>query len=141
MDWDLREAVGYYRAQGAPGDQNALISLLREAQKAYGGAIPAHLLPQLAEELGTKESLLGALVRRIPSLRLADKHCLELCAGRNCGKHAALTAFAETLGSDKLTIRFVGCMRQCGQGPNIRYDGTLYHRADEALLRRLTKDL
>ena len=28
MDWNLQEAVTYYRRQGAPGDQLALVSLL-----------------------------------------------------------------------------------------------------------------
>jgi hypothetical protein len=28
-------------------------------------------------------------------------------------------------------------MRLCGKGPNIRWDGTLYHGADEALLKML----
>jgi hypothetical protein len=32
-------------------------------------------------------------------------------------------------------------MRQCGKGPNIRWDGQLYNGADEALLRRLVGDL
>jgi hypothetical protein len=28
-------------------------------------------------------------------------------------------------------------MRLCGKGPNLRWDGTLHHKADEALLRKL----
>ena len=30
MEWNLEEALDYYRRQGAPGDQNALIALLKE---------------------------------------------------------------------------------------------------------------
>lgn len=29
MEWNLEEALDYYRRQGAPGDQNALIALLK----------------------------------------------------------------------------------------------------------------
>ena len=94
MAWNLQEAVDYYRRQGAPGDQNALVNLLREIQAEHGG-IPAYLLPDLAEKLDTKESLLLALIRRIPRLRLADTHCLEICAGPNCPKRADLAAAAE----------------------------------------------
>ena len=32
MSWNLEEAVTYYRSQGAPGDQNAVINLLREME-------------------------------------------------------------------------------------------------------------
>ena len=88
--WDMTEAVAYYRRQGAPGDQSALVSLLREAQSENGGGIPKGLLPQLAELLDVKESYLLAVVKRIPSLRIADIHILELCGGPNCTKRAKL---------------------------------------------------
>ena len=28
-------------------------------------------------------------------------------------------------------------MRMCGKGPNLKWDGTLYHHADEALIQKL----
>ena len=31
--WNLEEAVSYYKKQGAPSDQSALVSLLREVQQ------------------------------------------------------------------------------------------------------------
>ena len=37
MLWNLQEAIEYYRKQGAPADQGALISLLREIQRENGG--------------------------------------------------------------------------------------------------------
>ena len=95
MDFDLEEAIGYYKRQGAPRDQNALVNCLREVQDHHSGSIPAWILPPLAEGFGVKESLLTALIRRYPRLRLADTHVLELCAGPNCGKNAALAACAE----------------------------------------------
>lgn len=142
--WNLQEAVRYYKRQGAPSDQSALKGLLQEIQREQGGSIPKALVAGVAEELGAKESYLLALIRRFPSLRLADSHCLELCAGPNCGKRAALADFVEkTWGSNPkgFTVKYVPCMRQCGKGPNIRWDGQLYNGADEALLRRLVGDL
>ena len=123
--WDLQEALDYYKKQGAPGDQTALIALLREVQEEHGG-IPAWCVEQCALSLKVKESFLLAVIRRIPGLRLMDRHVLELCAGPNCGKH-----------TDKVTVKFVPCMRMCGKGPNLKWDGKLIHGADEALLRRL----
>lgn len=140
MTWNLEEAIDWYRKQGAPREQSAVTGLLREVQQEHGGSIPRFTLSAIAGGLGVQETYLQAVIRRIPSLRLADTHCLEICAGQNCGKHTALAKFAEQIGSDKITIKFVPCMRMCGKGPNIRWDGKLYHRADEALLGKLTEE-
>ena len=138
MAWELKEAAEYYKKQGAPSDQNALVGLLREIQEEYG-AVPANLLPEAAAYLGTKESFLLAVIRRQPRLRLADTHVLELCAGPNCGKAVDLAALAEKLCAEKpgVTLRFRGCMRQCGKGPNLKWDGQIYNRADAELLKKL----
>ena len=138
MAWELREAVSYYQKQGAPGDQSALLSLLREVQEEFG-CIPKHLLLEMGEKLGVKESFLLALIRRQPRLRLGDSHTLEMCAGPNCGKRVDLAALAEQLCASRsdVQLKFVPCMRQCGKGPNIKWDGQLHNRADEMLLRRL----
>ena len=140
MNWNLNEAVAYYRSQGAPGDQNALRNLLGEIQAESGGSIPRDLLGRAAEELGVKESFLTAIVRRIPSLRLADHHVLEICAGPNCSKRGKLAAEAEKY-AGKIEIRLVPCMRLCGKGPNLRFDGTLYNGADAQLLDRLIRGI
>ena len=139
--WNLEEAISYYKKQGAPSDQSALMSLLREIQQETGSAIPKSSLSPLAEGLGVKEIYLLAVIRRIPSLRLSDSHTLELFAGPNCGKHAALAACAEKLCTGKnISLKFTPCMRLCGKGPNLKWDGKLYHKADEALLKRLLEE-
>ena len=139
MSWDLNEAIDYYRRQGAPGDQNALRNLLAELQAESGGAIPGGLLPGIAAALGTKESFLVAIIRRIPSLRLADVHVLEICAGPNCSRRGQLAALAEKY-RGRAEVKLVPCMRQCGKGPNIRFNGRLYNGADERLLEQLMKE-
>lgn len=136
MNFDLQEAIDYYRRQGAPGDQNALRNLLAEIQEAQGGAIPSGILPRVAELLGVKESFLLALIRRLPSLRLADVHVLEICAGPNCSRKGRLAELAEQY-RGRVEVRLVPCMRQCGKGPNLRFDGRLYNGADAQLLARL----
>lgn len=144
MNWTLSEAISYYKSQGAPGDQNALVNLLREVQSESGGRIPRNFLPEIAAGLNTKESLLTALIRRYPSLHLSDVHVLELCGGPNCPRRAPLAAFVKkTWGTTpaKFTVTQVPCMRMCGKGPNIRWDGKLYHGADEALLRKLIGEI
>lgn len=143
MSWDLKEAVEYYGRQGAPGDQSAVISLLREVQRENGGSIPRSAPEEIAGLYGIKAGFLLAIIKRIPSLRLADSHCLELCAGPNCDKRTELADLAEKLCKahpGKITLKYVPCMRLCGKGPNLRWDGKLYHQADEALLRRLMEE-
>ena len=97
MSWSFEEAVSYYQKQGAPKDQAALISLLKEIQQENGGSIPVFYLAQIAQKYDIKETYLRAVVRRIPSLRLHNVHVLEMCAGPNCGKHTDLAALAEKL--------------------------------------------
>lgn len=140
MSWNLEDAISYYKQQGAPRDQRAIISLLREVQQENGGRIPPDVPAVIAQAYEIKESLLLAIIKRIPSLRLADGHCLELCAGPNCGKHTALAALAEKESSGKFTVKYVPCMRLCSKGPNLRWDGKLYQQADAALLHRLIEE-
>lgn len=142
MVWNLAEALTYYKKLGAPGDQSALIGLLREIQQENNGAVPVYVLKTIASSYEVKESFLQAIIKRIPSLRLGNTHCLELCAGPNCGKHVKLADFAESMhkAQGNFTLKFVPCMRMCGKGPNLKWDGTLYHQADEALIRRLVSE-
>lgn len=141
MNWNPQEAVEYYRRQGAPSDQAALLSLLREAQQENGGSLTEALLQEIAELLPVQKSILYALIRRIPSLRLSNCHILELCGGPNCSKRAALAAFAEKNLPQNVRLKIVPCMRLCGKGPNLRFDGMLYHQADEALLQKLLSSI
>ena len=136
----MDEIVEYYRRLGAPQDQQAVISLLREVQSLHGGSIPQWVPEVLAQKLGTKPGLLLALIRRIPSLRLKDQHLLEICAGPNCSRKGDLARLAEQY-RGRVEVRLVPCMRQCGKGPNLRFDGKLYNGADDNLLEQLMKNL
>ncbi len=142
MTWNFEEALTYYKGQGAPGDQSALLGLLREVQQENGGGIPMWAVEQMAQAYQVKESYVTAVIKRIPSLRLDDSHCLQMCAGPNCGKHTHLADFVEkTYGTKptKFTLKYVGCMRMCAKGPNIKWDGKVYHQADEKLIRDLVE--
>lgn len=141
MSWNLNEAIQYYKNQGAPGDQTALTGLLREVQEEFG-AVPQWVLPEIAAAYSIKETYLQAIIKRIPSLRLENTHLLELCGGPNCSKRAKLAAFVEnTYGANpkNFTLRYTGCMRMCGKGPNLKWDGKVYNGADEALIQKLVE--
>ena len=69
QDWTLEEALAYYRRQGAPGEQGALVALLREVQEERGGALPAADLAEIAAALSLRDTFLSAIIRRYPGLR------------------------------------------------------------------------
>ena len=86
QDWTLEEALAYYRRQGAPGEQGALVALLREVQEERGGALPAADLAEIAAALSLRDTFLSAIIRRYPGLRTEEApHRLELCGGPRCG--------------------------------------------------------
>ena len=64
QDWTLREAVDYYRRQGAPGDQGMLVALLREVQEERGGVLPPADVADIAAAYGLKETFLAAVIKR-----------------------------------------------------------------------------
>ncbi len=144
MAWTLHEAMEYYGGQGAPGDQQALIGLLREAQEESGGTLTRQIVSDIAAYYKIKETLIEAIVRRMPGLNMAGSgHTLEICGGPNCGKNRALAAYCEKkcAGVMGLTLRRAPCMRLCGKGPNVKLDGTLYTGADERLIDRLVSGI
>ena len=142
---EIREMIEYYRSQGAPQDQQMLIALLREMQEAEGGVLTDDAMDTAAQLLGLKVSLLLALIRRIPGLRYAAApHRLEICG--TCRAGAKLRGFIEKTYSIKsggihenagFSYRVVPCMKNCKNGPSIRWDGKLYSRADEAMVKAL----
>ena len=135
----MNEMLEYYRRQGAPSDQTALVNLLKEVQSLHG-AVPKWVVTAIADAYKIKESFLLAVIKRIPSLRLQDTHLLELCSGPNCGKHTQLSAIAEKLCKLKgVELKYMGCQRMCGKGPNIKFDGKLYHKATVELLEELLR--
>ena len=138
MNWNLEEAITYYKSLGT--DQNTLVNLLKEIQQNNGSTIPLFAVSCVAEGFGVKESFLLALIRRIPSLRLGDSHELQICSGPNCSKHRAITEAAQKLERKNVSVRYASCMRKCGKGPNIKWDGKLYHQATPELLQKLAED-
>ena len=142
MAWNLEEAVMYYKNQGAPRDQSMLIALLREIQSENGGNIPKFCIQTIAQQYSISENFLLAVIKRIPTLKAGNSHTLEICAGPNCGKCTTLAAFAERIAKEypgEISLKYVSCMRMCGKGPNIKWDGKIHHKATETFLDQLIK--
>lgn len=144
--WTLEEAMDYYREAGAPGQQSALVELLREIQ-AEEQLITDAALQTVCEAYGLRESFLRAIIARYPSLKTEQvRHRLVLCCGKSCGSRGSaklLDLLERQWGivpgktAHSVSCRTVSCLKHCGKGPNIQWDGTVYEGADEALLRQL----
>lgn len=147
--WTLQEAISYYQTQGAPDQQDALVSLLREVQQENGSVIPDAALAEIAAAYNLKGSYLAAIIKRYPSLRTASApHRLEVCGGPNCARQSSARLMAwieDTYGvkpggisqTGKFSYRICGCLKHCGRGPNVKWDGEILEHADETLLRSL----
>ena len=140
-----QEMIEDYRAQGVPGDQQMLIALLREAQEADGGVLSRWTISALAQAYGIRESLIDALIRRVSGLYSEEAaHRLEICGICRAGA-PLLEMIARTYGvksgeacdSAGFVYRVVPCMKNCKNGPCVRWDGQLYSSMDKKRLRAL----
>lgn len=136
MNETLQEIALYYKNQGAPSDQSALLSCLREAQQTCGGMLDAQAQQIIAQTLGVKPTYLQAVAKRISDLKLSGaKHTLTVCKGPNCSKKGtALHRYLEdelgakpgqTFLGGKWMYQTAGCQRACRTSPNVRVDGQL----------------
>ena len=151
QDWTVREAIEYYQGQGARRDQGMLVALLREVQEERGGVLPSEGVAGIAAAYGVKDTFLAAVIKRYPGLRPQEApHRLELCGGPRCASRdaARLAAFVEAhyavrpggvSAKGGFFYRMTGCMKNCPNGPSIKWDGELHSRADEALIRTLVE--
>ena len=149
--WNLKEAIEYFRRQGAPQNQASLVELLRGVQEESGGALPALALEEIAREYKIKSTLLSALIKRYPSLRNEEApHRMEVCGDKRCQRQdcAKLHDFIErefevrSGGISRkggFSYKIVGCMKNCGKGPSLKWDGELFPFADRELIIRLVQ--
>lgn len=144
----LYDIVMYYKQQGAPSDQAALLSCLREAQQICGGMLDLAAQQQIADGLGVKPSYLQAVAKRISDLKLnGATHTLSVCRGPNCSRKGEqiIQYLEEELGAQpgkcflngRWMYQIMGCQRACRTAPNIRIDGKLIEGVTLDMLKRL----
>lgn len=147
--WNIHEAVEYYKGQDAPQNQFALVELLKEVQEHNGGVLTDIAVEEIAALLNTKVTFLNAVIKRYPSLKPASApHRLEVCGGKNCadnGSAALLKHIRQAYGvenggisvSGGFSFAVCGCLKHCGKGPNIKWDGEIYNAATPQLIKKL----
>ncbi len=147
--WNLHEAVEYYKGQDAPQNQFVLVELLKEAQEHNGGVLTDCIIEDIAALLNIKVTFLNAVIKRYPSLKTAQApHRLEVCGGKNCavnGSAALLKHIRGAYGAESggistkggFSFKICGCLKHCGKGPNIKWDGEIYNAATPELIKKL----
>lgn len=148
-DWNIHEAVEYYKGQDAPQNQFALVELLKEAQEHNGGVLTDCLIEDIAALLNIKVTFLNAVIKRYSSLKTAQApHRLEVCGDKNCaanGSAALLKHIRGAYGAESggistkggFSFKICGCLKHCGKGPNIKWDGEIYNAATPELIKKL----
>lgn len=148
-DEQLEEILRYHK-DAQPGDQEAVLMLLREIQALYG-CIPAAAQEAAAALLKVKPSYIAAVIKRIPSLK-GDvcRHRLTVCTGPRClaKKGFELLRRAEkllgiqpgqTTADGRFRLETQNCMKNCGASPNVRIDNDLYQTVTPDELEKLLK--
>ena len=148
-NWNIHEAVEYYKGQDAPQNQFALVELLKEAQEHNGGVLTDCLIEDIAALLNIKVTFLNAVIKRYQSLKPASApHRLEVCGGKNFaanGSAALLKHIRGAYGAESggistkggFSFKICGCLKHCGKGPNIKWDGEIYNAATPELIKKL----
>lgn len=148
-DWNIHEAVEYYKGQDAPQNQFAMVELLKEAQEHNGGVLTDCLIEDIATLLNIKVTFLNAVIKRYPSLKTAQApHSLEVCGGKNCAANASAALLKHIRGAygaesggistkGGFSFKICGCLKHCGKGPNIKWDGEIYNAATPELIKKL----
>nr|WP_297175585.1 NAD(P)H-dependent oxidoreductase subunit E [uncultured Agathobaculum sp.] len=146
---ELDELMEVYRSRGVARDQNELVQMLREAQMLCGGVIPQKALEEIAQKLEIKMTFIDAVLKRYASIKVSSaRHLLTICGDRKCIKGAQLADFIEReycvrpggISQAGFRYRVAGCMKACGKGPCIKWDGKLYTDMTVDRLRHIVSE-
>lgn len=151
MNEELKEIIDYYAGKSRRCDQNELISILREAQDLCGGILREDILEAICGELSLKRTYVDTVMKFIPDLKTEKvKHRLEVCMGKTCRSkdRENLCAYIEKeydVEPGKVSTRGAflykggGCMKNCKNGPCLKWDGELYTEMTPAKTEKLIK--
>lgn len=147
----LDEIFDYYKTLKGRGDQDNLVTMLREIQEVCG-AISPELQKRAADTAGVKLSVITAIMRLYKSLRETEyRHRLVVCTGPRCAeRNSGLLSFIrkelqineEGYSPDgTVLLETRNCLKQCRSAPNIMLDGELYPHMTEEKVLELIRNL
>jgi len=135
-----------------PAHPNILKTLLT-IQEALGH-VPVEAVPRIAGALGVTDADVAGVLSYYPDLQTAvrGRHTVRLCLGEACvaNRSADLLAevrrelnigLGETSPDGHVTLERVYCLGNCGVGPTVMVDETMYGRVSAAELRSILKQV
>jgi NADH:ubiquinone oxidoreductase subunit E len=130
---------------------NILRTLLAVEQAL--GHIPAEALAAVAKTLGVPEPEVAGVVSYYPDLHTKPRgrHIIRLCMGEACVanrsfglldelKRELSLPLGETPADSRFTVERVYCLGNCGVGPTVMVDDTIYGRMTGSTLLQILKD-
>jgi NADH:ubiquinone oxidoreductase subunit E len=129
---------------------NILRTLLAIQQRL--GHVPPEAVGTIAHTLGVTEADVAGVLSYYPDLHTIPRgrHVVRLCLGEACVanraprllaelRQALAVGFGETSADGRVTLERVYCLGNCGVGPTVMVDDTIYGRVTESELREILK--
>ena len=151
MDKDLKELIQYYCNEDSSWGQSDLIDLLRAVQEMCGGSLTESILEEICKKLDIKRSYLKTVMKFVPDLKTEDVcHHLEICGGNSCqskGNRELVKYIERTYDvsngasskKGKFAFKIGGCMKNCKNGPCIKWDSKIYTEMNPKRLDQLIR--
>jgi|KBSMisStaDraftv2_1062788.scaffolds.fasta_scaffold179437_2 NADH:ubiquinone oxidoreductase subunit E len=127
-----------------PGEQANILRTLLAVQQALGH-VPPNAIGPVADALKVPEAHVAGVLSYYPDLHTAPRgrQIVRVCLGEACVANRSLHLLAdlqrvlgiglgETTKDGQVTLERVYCMGNCGVGPTVMVDETIYGRASAA---------
>ena len=145
----LERVLEQHRPQ--PGQQANILRALLAVQQALGH-VPPSVIGPVADALRVPEAHVAGVLSYYPDLHVAPRgrQIIRVCLGEACVANRSpdvLAEFQRVLGigigettkDGRTTLERVYCLGNCGVGPTVMVDETIYGRASASDVQKLLK--
>ncbi|HTL60421.1 MAG TPA: NAD(P)H-dependent oxidoreductase subunit E [Nitrospira sp.] len=134
-----------------PGEQANILRTLLAVQQALGH-VPPNAIGPVADALKVPEAHVAGVLSYYPDLHTASRgrQIVRVCLGEACIANRSMHLLAdlqrvlgiglgETTKDGQTTLERVYCLGNCGVGPTVMVDETIYGRASVSDVEKLLK--
>ncbi|HET8721208.1 MAG TPA: NAD(P)H-dependent oxidoreductase subunit E [Nitrospira sp.] len=143
----LKRALEDHRPE--PGERANILRTLLAVQQVLG-RVPIDSIGAIAEALAVPEAHVAGVLSYYPDLHVAlrGRQVVRVCLGEACVANRSLdlaaelqrvlrVGFGETTTDGRTTLERVYCLGNCGVGPTVMIDETIYGRVSTSDLRAM----
>jgi NADH:ubiquinone oxidoreductase subunit E len=145
----LRQVLEAHRLE--PGKQANILRTLLAVQQTVRH-VPMDAIGPIADALRVPEAHVAGVLSYYPDLHVASRgrHVVRVCLGEACVANRSLNlvaelqrvlgvGFGETTTDGRITLERVYCLGNCGVGPTVMVDETIYGRVSASDLREMVQ--